>query len=143
MAEKPGDIEREIAERRRAISEKLDRVSARVGKDLRAARDEAGDRMPYGGNVDALVHDHPLASVAFAFGLGVLLGGVAPSASTTGRGIHQGAEATAGAGGGLLAVLLEPVRQPIQDEVTRLVRQAAAGFGENGRDGRRDGPAGG
>lgn len=134
MAEKPDDIEREIAERRRAISAKLDRLTDRVRGDLETARSQAQDRVPYRGDIDALVREHAFSSTAAAFGLGIALGGFTPSMSTMGSAASNGTQRGAAMGGGLMASLLEPVRQPIQDEVSRLVSQAVGGFAENGRN---------
>ncbi len=136
MAEKPGDIEREIADLRESIAAKLDGLSGRVGSDWESARDRAGERIPSRADLDTLVHDHPLAAAGIAFGLGALLGSVTPSASTVGHGASRGADATA-PGGGLLAALLIPLQQPIQDEITRMVRQMAAGFGAEQSAGER------
>lgn len=142
MGKKSADIEREIAELRDSIGTKIDRVRDRVRDDVKdfssAAWDDVAERTRIGEHVEK----RPMATVAAALGVGVLLGVVSdglmagaqrgeqpePRASRNGRRegglMHTVAGTASGVVGGKLG-----------DELRELLRQVLGEApGEDARD---------
>jgi hypothetical protein len=121
MGSRAVDVDREIRERRARIAQHVATIRERKqdlgyvsGDILRSADLERG------------VDDHPLAYIAGALGLGVILGTLSESAVAR-RGASRASQAAASTGSGLLAGLLAEVEAVAGDEVRRLVRQAMGG----------------
>ena len=100
MGKDPDQIERAIRDHREAISRRISDLQGRVQKDLESVRSEAQARangaveQAKGAfDIESQVRDHPMSSLAGAFGAGVLLGvisyrgnGGAPPAPPPSRG---------------------------------------------------------
>ncbi|HXK34716.1 MAG TPA: hypothetical protein VNM91_11980 [Dehalococcoidia bacterium] len=162
MGKKSADIEREIAELRDSIATKIDRVRDRVRDDVKdfssAAWDDVAERTRIGEHVEK----RPMATLAAALGVGVLLGvasdgllagaqrGQQPEARTSHNGrreggvIHTVAGTASGAVGGKLGdELRELLRQvlgeaPGEDARARDLREPAHGDGNGYAGSRRD-----
>lgn len=133
MGKKPAELEREIAEHRRAMSRKRYDLEQRIRADLHDARDAASHEISERTRINQYAQERPLATVATAFGVGVLLGAVSdsrgsprrdydrrPSRSEYGHDYDRGGD---GLLGGLLAGITAPLGNTIQDELRTTVRE--------------------
>jgi ElaB/YqjD/DUF883 family membrane-anchored ribosome-binding protein len=127
---KPDQIEREIREQREAITSRISALQERVRKDVDSVKTEAQDRAAglknqasQSLNLDTQVQEHPLASLAGAFGVGVVLGVLSDSGGPSAA--NFGAQ-TAGRGGSALGDLASSLwgmaGAGVQDEIRAALR---------------------
>jgi ElaB/YqjD/DUF883 family membrane-anchored ribosome-binding protein len=134
MAKKPAEIQREIAQQRAAIERRLHALEDRVVDDVRDAgsafTSEIGERT----RINQYASERPLATVAGAFGAGVVLGMI--SDRRKGNGHRQRDGDGDDRGGGLLdeivGVASGAIGSSVQTEVRQLIRDVL------GTDERRD-----
>jgi ElaB/YqjD/DUF883 family membrane-anchored ribosome-binding protein len=129
MGKKPDQIEREIREQRDAISARISGLQERVQKDVESVKTEAQsransvkDQAKESLNLDAQVQDHPLASLAGAFGVGVVLGVLSDSGDAA---MDYGARSARRSGSvltGLASSLWGMAGAGVQDEIRSALR---------------------
>jgi ElaB/YqjD/DUF883 family membrane-anchored ribosome-binding protein len=155
MAKKPNDVEREIEEQRELISRKLDGLHARLERDIEdvkngvsertsGLRDGAGSWL----DLDNRVREYPLASMAGALGVGVLLGlssDMIGGGERTGRREQRSHAAGDGRGysgpgplGNAVGSLTGMIGGLIQEEFRGLVQEGLEGFSEQRQRRRRE-----
>lgn len=148
MGSKSAQIEREIIEKRRLISDKMERLETRIRDDADGVRSAVNDRLSQvseqldRSSLVEYVRQHPFSSIAGALGLGVVAGVVSESAMPS-RETEPRAEPRSRPAQGervidrLTGAIAGTALAGIQDEVDNFVRQAFRGFGERGEQKRR------
>jgi len=148
VGKNPAEIEREIAQKRAAISAHIDDVQHRVRSDVsdlqETARREAGasvDETKHSLNIGAQAQEHPLSMLTGALGLGVILGAASeglPGGGSNGkndRSYDQRSSSSNDAGDGLLGGLMMSVAGPatetIRDELRDLIKEGFSSFKSN------------
>lgn len=149
MGSKSAQIEREITEKRRLISEKMERLETRVRGDASGVRSMADDRLSQvteqldRSGVVEYIRQHPFSSVAGALGLGVLAGVVSESAMPSQEQKAEPSTRTNRPVEGdrivdrLVGAIAGTAIVSIQDEVDHFVKEAFRGFGETEEERRR------
>jgi hypothetical protein len=148
MGKDPAEIERQIAQKRAALSARMDDVRHRVRSDVRdlqqSARDEATatvNETKRTLNINAQAKEHPLSMLTGALGLGVILGAASEGMPGGGRngkpensrdygGRSSSSSNDNGNGllGGLMMSVAGPATETIRDEIQSLVKEGFATF---------------
>jgi hypothetical protein len=140
MGANPDEIERQIAQQRARIDEKMKGLETRIRDDVENVRAEATTRAS--GTVsgakeifqpDGPMRDHPLSMMAGALGLGVVLGMVSEGLTADGhdssRGRHDGysrdtrSSESSGGIASMLSSLIGPAAMTAQNEIQDLVKE--------------------
>jgi ElaB/YqjD/DUF883 family membrane-anchored ribosome-binding protein len=143
MGAKPDEIERQIAQQRARIDQRMQGLESRIRDDVDTVRTEATNRAS--GTVSGAkelfqpegpMHDHPLSMMAGALGLGIVLGMVSEGLTADGAGSssqrHGGypRETSSSNGssgiGSMLSGLVGPAAVTAQNEIQDLVKEGFA-----------------
>jgi ElaB/YqjD/DUF883 family membrane-anchored ribosome-binding protein len=156
MAKKPDEVEREIEEHRRTISRKIEALQGRVEEDLNGVKSEVEERTSglrqQAGQVfdlESQVREHPLTTVAGAFGVGIAMGLVSElggdRVANGSRGRRDYSDRRGDNGGGALAGALGSVvgmlSGVVQDELRQMFEEGLQRFTQK-RDEARAGSRG-
>lgn len=143
MGKKPAEIEREIAEKRTEISQRIDDLQTRMHDDIEAVRTDAkarSSRMMGDAketlkvdNIKQMLDEHTLSTMAGAVGVGVLIGVVSEGLGSGGNGgssrhdtRDNGHQKSGGGMSAMLATLMGPAASVAQRELQELVRDGFA-----------------
>jgi hypothetical protein len=128
MGKKSVELERELADHRRAMTDKRRQLDERVRDDVRDLKSGIADEITSRTRLSEYVEKRPLATMAAAFGTGVLLGAVSDSGDEpSSRRVPRGRGASNGSGGagllsGLLGTITGPLGNTVQDELRSTIR---------------------
>lgn len=128
MGKTSDQLERELREHRDEMTRKQEALRERVREDIHDARRSVTDEISQRTKLHEYAEEHPLATVAAAFGTGIALGsftgGGGNSDQPTKRWQESSGASNGGAGllGGLLGGVAGPVAGTIQDEIRTLLR---------------------
>ncbi len=144
MGAKPDEIERQIAEQRTRIDQRMQGIESRIRQDVENVRSEASNRTT--GTVDGVktifqpdgpIQEHPISMMAGALGLGVVLGmvsegltsggGTSDSQSANGDS-HNGGRSSNGGSGlvSMMSSLIGPAAMTAQNELQDLIKEGFA-----------------
>jgi len=140
MGKRSDELQREIADYRRQLDAKANRLDERVRSDLRDSRENVDKDVRERLHLDKYANERPFLTLATAFGAGILLGTVTPAVPTPsmpsmGRGSSDGASGrssgTGGGGNGFLSSIMGSasgaLSGTIEDEVRNLFSQVTGG----------------
>jgi ElaB/YqjD/DUF883 family membrane-anchored ribosome-binding protein len=139
MGKRSDELRREIADYRRRLDAKVNRLDERVRSDLQESRETVDRDMRERLQLDKYAEERPFLTMAAAFGAGILLGSLTPSipmpsmSSRDGRGPSRngGASESGTGGGGFLASIIGSasgaLSGTIEDEVRQLFSQVTGG----------------
>ena len=143
MGANPDEIERQIAQQRARIDQRMKGLETRIREDVDNVRTEATNRAS--GTVDGAkeffqptgpMRDHPLSMMAGALGLGVVLGMVSEGLTADGTGssnrrpdgYSRDSRSSPGSNGitSMLSGLIGPAAMTAQNEIQDLVKEGFA-----------------
>ena len=110
MGKTSDDVQREIAQHRVNMEQRITRLQERVRSDVSDAGNAVSDSVMERTHLREQVERHPLTTVAGAFGAGMVLGMASPSVGAGETGAPKGARGRAsGGGGGMMGQAMESV----------------------------------
>jgi hypothetical protein len=139
MGKRSDELQREIADYRRRLDAKANRLDERVRSDLRDSRETVDRDVRERLQLDKYAEERPFLTLAAAFGAGILLGSVTPSmpsmssgdGRTGSRGAYRGGSESGTGGNGFLSSIIGSasgaLSGTIEDEVRQLFSQVTGG----------------
>jgi len=144
MGKRSDELQREIADYRRRLDAKANRLDERVRSGLRDSRETVDRDVRERLQLDKHAEERPFLTLAAAFGAGILLGSVTPSIPTPSmpsmssgdgrsgsRGAYRGGRESGTGGNGFLSSIIGSasgaLSGTIEDEVRQLFSQVTGG----------------
>jgi ElaB/YqjD/DUF883 family membrane-anchored ribosome-binding protein len=122
MGKKPAEIQREIAQQRAFIEQRLHALEDRVSDDVRDAGNAFSSQIGERTHINEYADQRPLTTLAGAFGAGILLGMMSDRGKGNGHRRERGEDRGGGLFDDLMGAASGAIGGSVQTEVRQLIR---------------------